>query len=56
MKLNKGQSYTFDVKVKNTAQSPEAYFLDPRLSSTTTMQLPNQNGGSDQNMALPLAS
>ncbi len=56
MKLNQGQSYTFDVKIKNTAQSPEAYFLDPRLGSTTTMQLPNQNGGSDQNMALPLAS
>ena len=53
MKLNEGQSYTFDVKVKNTAQSPEAYFLDPRLGSTTTMQLPDQNG-SDQNMTLPL--
>jgi hypothetical protein len=41
------------VTVKNTAQSPETYFLDPRLGSTTTMQLPDQNG-SDQNMTLPL--
>ncbi len=53
--LNQGQSYTFDVKVKNTAQSPESFFLDPRLPSTATIQLPNENGAvNDQNMRLPL--
>ena len=52
-KLSQGQSYTFDVTVKNTALSPETFFLDPRLGSTTTMQLPDLNG-SDQNMTLPL--
>ena len=52
-KLTQGQSYTFDVRVKNTGQSPQTYFLDPRLGTTTTMQLPDLNG-SDQNMTLPL--
>jgi Subtilase family len=52
-KLTQGQSYTFDVTVKNTGQSPQTYFLDPRLGTTTTMQLPDLNG-SDQNMTLPL--
>ncbi len=53
MKLRRGESYTFDVTVRNTAASPESYFLDPRLGSKTTMQLPDQTG-SDQNMTLPL--
>jgi len=54
--LKRGQSYTFNVTVKNTASSPETYFLDPRLGSSTTMQLPNQNPSlDDQNMTLPLA-
>jgi hypothetical protein len=53
VKLNQGQSYSFDVTVKNNGQSPQTYFLDPRLGSTTTMQLPSLNG-SDQNMTLPL--
>lgn len=52
-KLAEGQSYTFNVEVKNTANTPETYFLDPRLNSTTTLPLPDING-SDQNMLLPL--
>lgn len=51
--LKKGQTYTFTVRVKNTAQTPEAFFLDPRTSQNATIQLPDQNG-SDQNMTLPL--
>lgn len=53
MKLQQGHTYTFDVSVTNTGQSPQAFFLDPRLPSMTTMQLLDQNG-SDQNMTLPL--
>jgi len=53
-KLTQGQSYTYDVTVTNTGQSPQTYFLDPRLGTTTTMQLPDVNG-SDQNMTLPLS-
>jgi Subtilase family len=51
--LKQGQSYTYDVTVKNTGQSPQTFFLDPRLDSSTTMQLPSL-GISDQNMTLPL--
>jgi hypothetical protein len=53
--LTQGHSYTFDVTVKNTAATPEAFFLDPRTPATTTIRLPDQNG-SDQNMSLPLAA
>ena len=53
MQLKQGQTYTFNVTVKNTGQSPQEFFLDPRGSTMTTIQLPDQNG-SDQNMSLPL--
>lgn len=53
--LNRGQSYTFNVTVKNTATTPQAFFLDPRAPGSTTLQLPNQNPDhGDQNMVLPL--
>ena len=56
-KLQQGQTYTFNVKVKNTGDSPQSFFLDPRLNSTTTMSPPDQNpGGPDQNIRLPLGS
>lgn len=51
--LNKGQTYTFHVKVTNTSRAPQTFFLDPRASGMSTYQLPDQNG-SDQNMSLPL--
>ena len=55
MRLKQGKTYTFDVKVKNTAQSPETFFLDPRLPSTASIPLPNLNGGvDDEDMTLPL--
>jgi hypothetical protein len=53
MQLKQGQTYTFNVTVKNTGQSPQQFFLDPRQSRMATIQLPDQNG-SDQNMSLPL--
>ena len=54
--LTHGQTYRFHVTVKNTADTPETFFLDPRAPGTTRVQLPNQNSdGSDQNMTLPLA-
>jgi hypothetical protein len=52
--LNQGQVYNFNVTVTNTAGTPETYFLDPRLTTSTEYQLPDQNSGSDQNMSLPL--
>jgi hypothetical protein len=51
--LEHGEAHTFDVRVTNTAQTPESFFLDPRTTENTTIQLPDQNG-SDQNMTLPL--
>ena len=56
-KLTKGKTFTFKVKVHNSGKAPEAYFVDPRLHSSTTLELPNQNGGVDAaNMTLPLPS
>jgi hypothetical protein len=51
--LKRGKSYGFQVKVKNTAASPEAFFLDPRRAGTATIRLTDVNG-SDQNISLPL--
>jgi hypothetical protein len=45
--------YTFHFTVNNTGSAPESFFLDPRLSSTETLQLPDLNG-SDSGMSLPL--
>jgi len=51
--LTAGQSYTFDVTVRNTGLSTEAFFLDPRTNGSESVQLADQNG-SDQDMSLPL--
>lgn len=48
-----GKSYTFHVTVRNTGLSPEAFFIDPRTSTTAPVRLPDLFG-SDQNMSLPL--
>jgi hypothetical protein len=37
--LKAGTAYTYNVKVRNTGNSPELYFVDPRLSGSTTMNL-----------------
>jgi hypothetical protein len=42
-KLTRGTAHTFTVKIKNTGSAPEAYFVDPRLSGTVTLSLPDQN-------------
>ena len=52
-KLSQGSTNTFSVTVKNTGLAPEAFFLDPRLNQTTTIDLPDQNGD-PTNMSLPL--
>jgi Subtilase family len=56
--LHQGQAYSFHVKVKNTAATPEAFFLDPRAPGTTTVALVQENTAvkSDKNMSLPLGS
>jgi hypothetical protein len=56
--LHDGQKYSFNVKVKNTAATPEVFFLDPRAPGTTTVKLVQENTAvkSDQNMKLPLGS
>jgi Subtilase family len=51
--LNKGQTFTYHVTVKNTSSVPQAFFLDPRASGMSTYRLPDQNG-TDQNMSLPV--
>jgi hypothetical protein len=51
--LTAGRSYTFDVTVRNTGLSPEAFFLHPRTNGTESVQLADLNG-SDQDMTLPL--
>ena len=53
MKLKRGATYRFRVSVENTAASPEAYFVDPRLNRMQAISLPDQNG-SDTGMSLPL--
>jgi hypothetical protein len=45
--LKQGKSSTFTVHVRNTAQAPEAYFVDARLHQSQTISLPNQNSGAN---------
>ncbi|HEY2509058.1 MAG TPA: S8 family serine peptidase [Streptosporangiaceae bacterium] len=54
--LASGSTTSFTVKVHNSGSSPEAYFVDPRLSSTVTMPLMNLNGSNvnAESMTLPL--
>ncbi len=53
--LEQGKTYTFDVFVRNTAQSPETFFLDPRTDQLADVPLVDLFGaGTDQNYALPL--
>ena len=52
--LKQGKAYKFYVAVKNTAATPEAYFLDPRTDSLTTYTLPDLSDNSGQ-YTLPLS-
>jgi hypothetical protein len=50
-----GSTQTFNVKVTNTGNAPELYFVDPRLNQNETISLPDQNApGSAADMTLPL--
>jgi hypothetical protein len=42
--LAAGQPHTYQVQIKNTSLAPTAYFVDPRLPSTTTLSLASLNG------------
>jgi Subtilase family len=53
--LTSGQAATYTVTVNNTGLAPEAFFADPRLNQSATVNLPDQNG-SETNMSLPLAA
>jgi hypothetical protein len=53
VQLEQGKAYKFFIAVKNTAQTPEAYFLDPRTDSPATYTLPDLSGNNGQ-YSLPL--
>ena len=53
--LTSGTTETFTLTVNNTGLAPEAFFVDPRLDQSATIDLPDQNG-SAANMSLPLPS
>jgi subtilisin family serine protease len=44
-KLPAGTPQTYQIKVTNTSSAPAAYFADPRLSTTATLQLVSLNNG-----------
>lgn len=53
--LRRGHTYTYTVTVHNSGSAPEAYSIDPRLNSSETIALPNQNGDADAaDLSLPL--
>jgi hypothetical protein len=53
--LTDGKTYTYTVTVHNSGQSPEAYFVDPRLQSDETLPLLNINSNINaSSMTLPL--
>ncbi|MGH9169975.1 MAG: S8 family peptidase [Acidimicrobiales bacterium] len=55
--LTVGKTYTYGVTITNSGISPEAYFVDPRLTSDATVHLLNENSGVDPSkMTLPLGS
>jgi hypothetical protein len=56
--LKRGTPYTFRVTVENDGAAPQAYFADPRLQTSQTLDLPDQNsanksGGSNLSLPLP---
>jgi hypothetical protein len=55
--LKGGKTHTYHVTVHNTGHSPEAFFVDPRLNSTETLPLVNQNTSIDaSDLTLPITS
>jgi hypothetical protein len=54
--LKSGKAHTYQVTIHNSGQAPEDYFVDPRLNSTVTLALPDQNPNIDAaSLTLPLA-
>ncbi len=51
--LTPGKAASFQVTVRNTGVSPQAFFIDPRIGGTASVRLVDLNG-SDQNISLPL--
>jgi hypothetical protein len=52
-RIASGSSQTYNVKVTNTGNAPEAYFVDPRLNQNVSISLPDVFG-SATGMTLPL--
>ncbi len=46
--LAAGQPHTYQVHITNTSSAPTAYFADPRLSTSTTLNLVSLNGATAQ--------
>ncbi len=48
VRLPAGKPRTYQVQIKNTSSAPTAYFADPRLSTSTTLNLVSLNGATAQ--------
>ncbi len=56
-RLKDGKAHNYQVTIHNSGQAPEEYFVDPRLNSTMTLALPDQNGNINAaSLTLPLAA
>ena len=53
--LVQGQTYNYTVSVTNTSSSPEAYFVDPRMSSSSWTDLSDLSGD-PTSLSLPLTA
>ena len=51
--LTAGHTYNYNVTIRNTGQSPEVFYADPRLDTTEELQLPDQNGD-ESSITLPV--
>lgn len=54
-KLVAGQSYTADITLHNNGNSPELYFVDPRLGGSSSMDLVSITGSSATSAPLTVA-
>jgi hypothetical protein len=54
VKLKRGKARTFTVNIKNNGVSPQAFFLDPRLTKSRVETLPNLDPTSNGKVPLPM--
>jgi Peptidase inhibitor I9 len=47
-RLATGKPHSYQVQIKNTSSAPTAYFADPRLGTSTTLNLVSLNGATAQ--------